>query len=523
MTSLERSRLALQDSLDVQKTQRERNVMGQFATPSALANDILEYALRLMPRGSVTHFLDPAIGTGSFYAALTATFPEHTIGRARGFEVDSHYGLPAIQLWKDTPLELEVADFTTVATPADEEKANLIICNPPYVRHHHLDSAAKIRLAEMAMRHSGIEVGGLAGMYCYFMAIAHVWMADGGLAGWLIPSEFMDVNYGSALRRYLTEKVELLHIHRFDPAELQFGDAQVSSVVVWFRKNAPRPSQTVKMTFGGTLAHPLVCRETPIRELSESSKWSGLVHGPSRAQIGGYRLSDLFWIKRGLATGDNKFFILSAEKAHQLAVPAKFLRPVLPSPRYLLSDIVEADAIGEPAVAEKLYLLDCPEDEDEVLRLSVPLANYLNSGRDKAAQTYICSRRTPWYSQEVRPPAPFVCTYMGRGLERRAKPFRFILNQSNATALNVYLMLYPRPLLAGAMQRDRSLARAIWELLNEIPAETLLGEGRVYGGGLYKMEPRELANVPADEIMALLSRDGVESMIQTEMFVDLVA
>ena len=131
MTSLERSRLALQDSLDVQKTQRERNVMGQFATPSALANDILEYALRLMPRGSVTHFLDPAIGTGSFYAALTATFPEHTIGRARGFEVDSHYGLPAIQLWKDTPLELEVADFTTVATPADEEKANLIICNPP--------------------------------------------------------------------------------------------------------------------------------------------------------------------------------------------------------------------------------------------------------------------------------------------------------------------------------------------------------------------------------------------------------
>jgi len=73
------------------------------------------------------------------------------------------------------------------------------------------------------------------------------------------------------------------------------------------------------------------------------------------------------------------------------------------------------------------------------------------------------------------------------------------------------------------MQRDRKLARAIWELLNEIPAETLLGEGRVYGGGLYKMEPRELANVPADAIMALLSRDGVESLIQTEMFADLVA
>jgi len=117
MIPIEHSRLALQTSLDVQKTQRERNFLGQFATPSALANDILEYAIRLMPKGSIVNFLDPAIGTGSFYAALRAAFPPHAIGRARGFEVDSHYGLPAIQLWKDTPLELEIADFTAAATP----------------------------------------------------------------------------------------------------------------------------------------------------------------------------------------------------------------------------------------------------------------------------------------------------------------------------------------------------------------------------------------------------------------------
>jgi hypothetical protein len=60
--------------------------------------------------------------------------------------------------------------------------------------------------------------------------------------------------------------------------------------------------------------------------------------------------------------------------------------------------------------------------------------------------------------------------------------------------------MYPTPLLAEALAKEPSLIRRIWQLLNRIPAETLLGEGRVYGGGLHKLEPCELANVPVQEI-----------------------
>jgi hypothetical protein len=112
---------------------------------------------------------------------------------------------------------------------------------------------------------------------------------------------------------------------------------------------------------------------------------------------------------------------------------------------------------------------------------------------------------------------------MGRGLEKRERPFRFILNNSNATALNVYLMLYPTPMLAHAMGKDKLLISKIWEVLKEVPAEVLLGEGRVYGGGLYKMEPRELANLPAEDIMALLPEKNMVGAFQEEMFSNLVA
>ena len=33
----------------------------------------------------------------------------------------------------------------------------------------------------------GVEINGLAGLYCYFLGLSHAWMANGGLAGWFHP------------------------------------------------------------------------------------------------------------------------------------------------------------------------------------------------------------------------------------------------------------------------------------------------------------------------------------------------
>ena len=58
----------------------------------------------------------------------------------------------------------------------------------------------------------------------------------------------MDVNYGASVKRYLLDKVTLLHIHRFEPSDVQFADALVSSAVVWFRKEAPTAEHEVRFT-----------------------------------------------------------------------------------------------------------------------------------------------------------------------------------------------------------------------------------------------------------------------------------
>jgi adenine-specific DNA-methyltransferase len=100
-----------------------------------------------------------------------------------------------------------------------------------------------------------------------FLGLSHTWLADDGIAGWLIPSEFMDVNYGVPVKQYLLNQVELLRIHRFDPSDLQFGDALVSSAVVWFRKRRAEVGDQVAFTYGGTLAKPWHSRLVPAATL----------------------------------------------------------------------------------------------------------------------------------------------------------------------------------------------------------------------------------------------------------------
>jgi adenine-specific DNA-methyltransferase len=515
--AIEQRRCTLQAELDGHKSQAERNKLGQFATPTQLALDVLAYGLSLLPQATPVRFLDPAIGSGSFYSALLSTSTDRVIQSAMGFEIDPHYGEPAKALWKETPLKITLADFTRQAPPADDKhRANLLICNPPYVRHHHINREDKTRLKAAAQETAHLALSGLSGLYCYFMALAHGWMSEGSVAGWLIPSEFMDVNYGRALKAYLLREVTLLHIHRFDPNDVQFDDALVSSAVVWFKKEKPPLTHWVQFSYGGTMQAPAISKNVSILDLERVDKWTRFPGQDAEAVHDGFRLSDLFAIKRGLATGDNGFFILDEDKVRSLNLPLKFLRPVLPSIRYIKGNEINADAAGVPLLEKRLFLIDCDLPEDELARNEPALWSYLQTGLEHVAQGYLCRSRRLWYTQERRPAAPIVCTYFGRS-DHDGQPFRFLLNNSRATATNGYLMLYPKPLLAERLARDPAAMRRLWLALNAIGRETLLGNGRVYGGGLHKLEPKELANVPADALAALVGLGEMRTPLQLEL------
>jgi len=496
--NIEERRQQEQTRLDSLKTAPERNKWGQFATPPELALSIARYAHGLMGKAPV-HFLDPAIGTGSFFSAASQAFGRKHIAAATGIELDLLFADTATRLWEGQGLHIVKGDFTKQHPPA--QRFNLVLTNPPYVRHHHLPGAEKDRLRAQLARSLHLDISGLAGLYCYFLLLCHDWMEEQGLAVWLIPSEFMEVNYGVTLRRYLSERVTLLHIHRFCPTDVQFTDALVSSAVVVFRKAPPPPGHKARFSFAGPIEHPQTEAQVPLEILRQSRKWTQFPATITISAHGELTLGDIFTVKRGLATGSNSFFILTEADIKARQIPRRFLRPILPGPRHLTDDIIDALPNGAPKVSPRLYLIDCNEPEDRIKATWPRFYEYLQTGREqKIHQSYLASRRAPWYSQEQHPSAPFLCTYMGRS--RNGKhPFRFIWNRSLATAHNVYLMLYPQGPLRAALKEHPELHVHVFEALQRITPAQFLSEGRVYGGGLHKIEPKELAQIPARSVL----------------------
>ena len=505
VAAIEARRLALQRTQDEGRSRAERNRLGQFATPGPLAGELLRYAHQLIGSGPV-RFLDPAIGTGSFYSALLHEWPAASIAAATGFEIDPHYARPCNALWQGMRLQLRAEDFTAALPPsAEAERYDLVICNPPYVRHHHLGRSAKTRLQRRSMQATGLHLSGQAGLYAHFVLLTHAWMSRGALAGWLIPSEFMDVNYGRELKAYLLRQVTLVRIHRFDPSERQFDDALVSSSVLWFRNERPAPGHQVEFSYGGSLSRPKIRGLVPELPLEKALKWTRFPAARAPAcDSSAPTLGQYFRVQRGIATGANRFFIMTDEQARERGISRQCLRPILPGPRYLDLDEVQANAAGDPHVARPLWILDCRLPENEIRLKHPDLWRYLAAGKAAVAEGYLCSRRVPWYSQEIRAPTFFLCTYIARR-RRDGRAQRFIFNHSQAIAANSYLMLYPRLALDQFIGRDVERARQVWQVLRQIDARDITACGRVYGGGLYKVEPRELAAIPVPQLAELLS------------------
>lgn len=464
-----------------------------FITPPELAEDMAKYAVGLLdPEVKTVDFGDPAVGIGVFYQALRQVLPAERIASAIGIEIDPRMAAAAYRKWAGRGLSVRNSDYLHMELLPHR---NLILANPPYLRHQQIPRERKEKLRERASVVMGKRVNARAGQYVYFLLLSHQWMEPGAVAVWLIPSEFMQTGYGVAIREYLTEKVELVRVHRFKHDDPQFETAFVLPSVIAFRNRRPTANHVIVLTVGGTLSKPIKRTTIHINELRKESTWSiprRITKGQTPPAL---KIGDLFTVRRGIATGANNFFILKREHARDLGIPDFALRPILPKARTLSSDVVNREPDGYPSINPQLSLLDCNLSEDQVAAQYPKLIAYLNTAKGLGIlDRNLIRHRHPWYKQEHRDPSLFLCTYMGRG-GKDHPPLRIILNKSDAVATNTYIMMYPREPLMAVLKDRPLLIEDLFMFLKEAAEKNIIDSARIHAGGLQKIEPGELLRV----------------------------
>lgn len=528
------SRIELMDDMTRNRAlSAERSVLrsrGSFMTPPEIAYDIVRAASDLFG-GRDARYGDPSTGGGIFLAALLRQIGPQRIRAATLVEADRTSAAVTAGRWNHLGYDVTVDDFVNrmlsegqAGSPESQaetsenegvhwfdERPNLVITNPPYVRSQSLDNELVEIWREAIRRNLGIRVDRRSDLFSYFVLSSHSWIEDGGLGAWLLPSEFMFTNYGSALRKYLAEHVTLLRVHLYDGPSV-FSNARVSSCAVFYLKRPPVKDSLAIFSAGGSIDKSNQSRSVLLSSLSSAKKWHRIADDgvlPDASMV--YDTLDRwFEVRRGIATGANNFFVVDQAAKDSFGEGVdQWLKPVLPKARQLVGPVVESDAFGRPVLPEIKWLIDSSATLEEIEKASPALAQYLREIQVLVSGRTLVSRRKPFYKQERNRPPRFFFSYMSRDA---APARRFYLNRSGAVALNNYLVLHPRPELQEWLDSKADRDLQVLRALRELDAATLERAGRVYVEGLTKIEPRELASMPFRFPAATIRESGFDIM-----------
>lgn len=245
-------------------TAASRRTTGETYTPGPIVELMVNWAAS---RPAPQRVVDCGCGSGRFALAAARAFPD-----AEVIAVDSS-PLATLMCKANVSaaglsgrVQVMCEDFTKITLPAIEGRT-LWIGNPPYVRHHALSVEQKTRFISSA-RELGIKVSGLAGLHAHFVLSIARQMGERDFGCLVLSAEWMDVNYGLAMRE-LFLRMGLSYVRVFDPRERLFDGVETTSVIVGFDKEAR--TDTV------LLVESTVAREVPMP--SARLKWSQALRG----------------------------------------------------------------------------------------------------------------------------------------------------------------------------------------------------------------------------------------------------
>src|SRR5688572_19953877 len=310
-----------------------RKARGAFFTPAGIASFLVNWAVR-SPADVV---LEPSCGEAVFLTAAyqrLASLGLHPPNDTQlvGFDIHVDAVTTAAKALEaiSGKAQHSARDFFLIPT---ETRFDAVVGNPPYVRYQSFTGEARERAREAALV-QGVRLPGLASSWAAFVVHAASFLKPEGRLALVLPAELLSVNYAGPVRRFLMQRFARVRLVLFE--ERVFPGVLEEVVLLLAEGQGPTVHcELVQARNSRDLPYLQPQTWTP---QDAKDKWiAGLLPnetGNIYAQVlasGEFGPLQLWGeTNLGMVTGNNSYFVLSAERARELKLSDAELLPICP-------------------------------------------------------------------------------------------------------------------------------------------------------------------------------------------------
>ena len=340
----------------------ERLQKGQFETPAMLC-DLMLAAVIQKPSDRI---LDPATGEGIFLARALAQ--GHRPGCLFGVEAD-----PAIRPQLPPGVTLHQGSFLG-DLPEAFQNFDVVIGNPPYIRHEMLSSPMKSEIQTLCKTQAALsEIPHSLDAALWFIIRSWALLKPGGRLCMVMGSGWLQAKSSRAFWPWLLQHYRIEKLIESD-VERWFEEAATHACVLILEKRdlADMPPENERFerirlqrplgeitSFEKLSSDAAQIQAVSSRALMTPSDWRPLPDVLVSLMDSGnwLQLGDLGEVRYPIKTGINRFFYVDGQTAGRFGIEPEFLIPAVKSMRHIRTyRITEADC--------PLFLFCCGENPD---------------------------------------------------------------------------------------------------------------------------------------------------------------
>jgi adenine-specific DNA-methyltransferase len=368
----------------------------------------------------------------------------------------------------------------------NQNKYDLIIGNPPYIRKNHL-SKKQLKLCEGIHKRAKLSDKKIKNIWTAFLIGAVESLNENGIISLVLPAELLQVSYTKELRNYLRNTLNKIEIFAFN--ELVFEGIEQDVIIIIGTKSPKNKGvsffQADKLV---DLKKPdLIPGNTNI-DRETLDKWTNYILSEKELSfLDGLKkklkeVRDYSKVQVGIVTAVNNFFIINEDtvKKYKLSADCK---PILQKSSFVpvALTISNYDFLSLKKKGKPASLLSLPDKSEGFLSTNVK--KYIRTGVDKGIDKgYKCSIRNNWYH------VPSVWSSEGVFIKRSNIFPRIMVNEAGVAVTDAFYRI--------SMKDGYDIKSFAFSFCNSLSLIFTELEGRFYGGGVLELIPNEFKNIP---------------------------